>query len=133
MDEPRTARSSPPGRSMPPARPVPGAASAATRPQRVKPDPNPLRVMIGLAGIASASALLTALLPSINPAQVSVVDAGTTSVETAVGPQPSVVHVTEVVTLAPGQTAPPNTAVVVQPQPTPRVRVKVVTQQSGTP
>ena len=34
-------------------------------------------------------------------------------------------------TLAPGQTAPPNSPVVVLPQPTPRIRVKVVTKQSG--
>ena len=40
-------------------------------------------------------------------------------------------HVTRVVTLSAGQTAPPNAPVVVQPQPTPRVRVKVVTKQSG--
>ena len=42
-------------------------------------------------------------------------------------------HVTRVVTLSPGQTAPPNAPVVVQPTPTPRVRVKVVTRQSGQP
>jgi hypothetical protein len=90
-----------------------------------------LRLVLGMAGIATASALVTAMLPSVSPSQVAdvqVVDAGT-----AFGPQPSVVHVTKVVTLQPGQTAPPNSSVVVQPQPTPRVTVKVVTQQSGRP
>ncbi|MDP2349587.1 MAG: hypothetical protein Q8M74_00320 [Chloroflexota bacterium] len=90
-----------------------------------------MRLVIGMAGLASATALLTAMLPSVTPSRVAVVEAVDNS--TALGPKPSVVHVTKVVTLQPGQTAPPNTAVVVQPQPTPRVRVKVVTQQSGTP
>jgi hypothetical protein len=35
------------------------------------------------------------------------------------------------VTLQPGQTAPPNSSVVVQPTPTPRVQVVTRTRQSG--
>jgi hypothetical protein len=90
-----------------------------------------MRIMIGMAGLASATALLTAMLPSVAPDQVAVADAVDTT--TALGPAPSVIHVTKVVTLEPGQTAPPNASVVVQPQPTPRIRVQVVTKQSGTP
>ena len=58
---------------------------------------------------------------------------------TAVVPEPSVLHVTRYVTLQPGQTAPPQSSVLVKPQPTPRVTVKVVkkvqvvTRQSGKP
>jgi hypothetical protein len=101
------------------------------RVRRAKPDPNPLRLLLGLAGVASASALVTAMLPSIMPAQV--VDAAQQQNDAAVAPQPSVIHVQKVVQLAPGQTAPPHASVKVQPQPAPKVRVKVVTRQSGKP
>jgi hypothetical protein len=90
-----------------------------------------MRIVFGMAGLASATALLTAMLPSVTPSPVAAVQAVDTT--TAVVPQPSVVHVTKTVTLAPGQTAPPNSSVVIPPQPTPRVRVKVVTKQSGQP
>lgn len=114
-------------------RPVPPARTGASpQPPRGRPDPNPMRIMIGMAGLASATALLTAMLPSVVPDQVAVADAVDTTT-TALGPAPSVIHVTKVVTLEPGQTAPPNASVVVRPQPTPRIRVKVVTKQSGTP
>ncbi|HEY5437235.1 MAG TPA: hypothetical protein VIK13_18545 [Candidatus Limnocylindrales bacterium] len=87
-----------------------------------------MRLVLGMAGIASVSALLTAMLPSVTPSQVAVSDT-----TTAVGPQPSVIHVTQVVTLQPGQTAPPNASVTIPPQPTPRVVVQTVTRQSGKP
>ncbi len=106
-------------------------AGQAPRPQRSKPDPNPMRVIFGMAGIASASALMAAMLPSVMPTPVAV--AGAVDTTTAVGPEPSVVHVTRAVTLAPGETAPPNSSVVIPPQPTPRVHVKAVTRQSGKP
>ena len=119
-------------RTDPPARPTP-----ASRPQRSKPDANPLRLLVGLAGVATASALVTAMLPSVSPTEV-VVAADTTGL-TAVAPEPSVLHVTRYVTLQPGQTAPPQSSVLVKPQPTPHVTVKVVkkvqvvTRQSGKP
>ena len=123
--------------TRPPAAGAQPPSPQPPRPQRAKPDPNPMRLVIGLAGFASATAFLTAMLPSVTPSQVAVVEAADTTTA-AVVPQPSVLHVTRVVTLAPGETAPPNAAVVqpntpvvVQPQPTPRVRVKVVTKQSG--
>lgn len=122
---------------MPDTRPVrtlPAGAAAATgihppRPQRAKPDPTPMRIVFGMAGLASATALLTAMLPSVTPSQVAVIEAVDTS--TTATPEPSVLHVTRVVALSPGQTAPPNAPVVVKPTPTPRVRVQVVTKQSG--
>lgn len=88
-----------------------------------------MRFAIGMAGLASVTALLTAMLPSVTPSQVAVVEAADTT--TVLGPQPSVLHVTRTVTLQPGQTAPPNSSVVVQPNPTPRIVVKTVTRQSG--
>jgi len=137
MTAPRPVRPMPPPPpsrpgSVPAARPArPATGAQAPRPQHTKPDPNPMRVVFGLAGLASATALMTAMLPSVTPAQASVVENVDTT--TAVGPQPSVLHVTKTVVLQPGQTAPPNSSVVVQPQPTPRVHVKVVTRQSGKP
>jgi hypothetical protein len=118
-----------------PVRPAP-----PLRPPRSKPDANPLRLLVGLAGIASASALVSAMLPSVSPAE-EVVAADTTGMPAvvAVEPEPPVVHVTRYVTLEPGQTAPPQSSVLVKPQPTPHVTVKVVrkvqavTRQSGKP
>jgi hypothetical protein len=97
----------------------------------VNPNPNPLRLLLGLAGVASASALVTAMLPSIMPAPIADVSQGQN--DAAVAPQPSVIHVKKVVQLAPGQTAPPHTSVQIAPQPTPHVRVVTVTRQSGKP
>jgi hypothetical protein len=87
-----------------------------------------MRIVFGMAGLASATALLAAMLPSVTPSEVAVVEAVSTTIA---APEPSVLHVTRVVTLNAGQTAPPNAPVVVKPTPTPRVRVKVVTKQSG--
>lgn len=113
------------------------------RAPKARPDANPLRLMLGMAGIASASAITAAMLPSVMPAATAdaatldgtTTAAGTTQDAGTPAPSPSVLHVTRYVTLAPGQTAPPQSTVVVRPQPTPqvKVKVKVVTQtrQSG--
>ena len=141
MSEQRAARPTPPPRPSAGMRPqAPVRPAPPLRPQHSKPDANPLRLLVGLVGIASASALVTAMLPSVSPAEV-VVAADTTSMTAvvAVMPEPSVVHVTRYVTLKPGQTAPPQSSVLVKPQPTPHVTVKivkkvqVVTRQSGKP
>ncbi|HEY3335382.1 MAG TPA: hypothetical protein VGK16_09140 [Candidatus Limnocylindrales bacterium] len=89
-----------------------------------------MRVLVAAGGIATASAVLTALLPSVAPWPATV-DAGLTA--EVVAPAPSVRHVTRIVVLKPGETAPPQASVIVQPTPTPRVRVVTTTRQSGTP
>jgi hypothetical protein len=91
---------------------------------RSKPDPRPMRVLLGFTGLAAASAIFTAVaLPPVTTPATSV-----TSVMDA--PVAPVRHVISYVQLKPGQTAPPNAAVQVVPQPTPRV-VVVTTHQSG--
>jgi hypothetical protein len=114
-------------RASGPTHPIPPAA----RERRARPDPTPLRLLAGVAGVASASAILTALLPSVTPVAA---DAGPgAGVVADAVPAPPVRHVTRYVTLQPGQTAPPSAPVVVQPTPTPRVHVVTVTRQSGKP
>ena len=122
---PRRSRGEPP---QPPLAP----AKAPPRPVRTRPDANPTRIMLGLVGLASAAAFTTALLPSVVPQPV---DATDTTGAAVAEPQPPVQHVTRYVTLAPGQTAPPQSTVIAGPQPTPKVTVKVVTRtrQSGLP
>ena len=119
--------------AIPQPRPQPRPALDARAP-RSRPDPNPLRLLLGLAGVASAAAVTTAMLPSVSPAQqpASVADQ-----LAATAPQPDlpVRHVTRYVTLKPGETAPPDSTVIVRPQPTPNVTVRIVTRtrQSGKP
>jgi hypothetical protein len=84
--------------------------------------------MVGLVGLASLSAIATGLLPSVAPAAA----AGSATAPTVADAAPlPVKHVTRYVQLKPGQTAPPQAAVVAAPQPTPRVVVVTVTRQSG--
>jgi hypothetical protein len=111
------------------------AARPAPEPRlaRAKPDPNPIRLLLGLAGLASASALTTAMLPSILPAQTPVTVQTVSDAAAVPQPAPSVIHITKVVQLVPGQSAPPNTSVQIAPAPTPIVRVVTVTRQSGKP
>lgn len=126
----------------PPARPQRPVSAAAPRAPRARPDPNPLRLMLGLAGLATAAAFTTAMLPSVTPvADAAVAQAPSDQAPvdqvpaTADQPAPSVLHVKKYVTLQAGQTAPPQATVVVRPTPTPKVKVKVVvkTRQSGKP
>ncbi len=120
-------------RLLPPAR---SGSTPPARAPRSRPDPNPLRLMVGFAGLASAAAFTTAMLPSVTP-QVDAAQTTDQPVAAAVveQPAPSVQHVTKYVTLQPGQTAPPQSTVIVRPKPTPKVTVKVVTKtrQSGKP
>lgn len=91
---------------------------------RSKSDPRPMRVLLGFTGLAAASAIFTAVaLPPVGTTASTV----TTVTDTSVTP---VRHVIRYIQLKPGQTAPPNAAVKVAPQPTPRV-VVVTTRQSG--
>lgn len=88
-----------------------------------------MRAIIGFTGLAAASAMATAIVrpPIVNVGTTTL--AVTADANSLVGP---VHHVTRYVQLQPGQTAPPNTAVQVVPQATPRV-VIVTTHQSGVP
>lgn len=110
--------------------------------RRGRPEPNAVRMVIGIAGLASASAFVTAMLPSIAPQPNAITTAADQAVGGADQPQPSVVHVTHVVTLAPGQTLPPDALAnqapaaatpkpKATPRPTPRVIIQTVTKQSG--
>jgi hypothetical protein len=86
--------------------------------------------MVGFVGLASLSAIATGLLPSVVPAVAA--DPGTAMVVADAGPL-AVKHVTRYVQLKPGQTAPPQAAVVAAPKPSPRVVVVTTTRQSGKP
>jgi hypothetical protein len=134
-----TPRSNPPRataqRATPPAAPRP-IHGDVPRPSRPRPNANPMRLMLGLAGLASVSALTAAMVPSIAPQPAA--DAFAAEPAAAVTAQEAaapVRHVTRYVTLAPGQTPPPGSTSQAQPKPTPIVKVKVVTRtrQSGQP
>jgi len=132
-----------------PARPAPGRESAAVdaveaSPVRIpagrqpvtrkpRPDPGPLRIALGLTGMATASALLSAFLgPAAGADAGRGAAVGTTDavvIDTPVSPD-TVKHVTRTVQLGPGETAPPKAIVQQAPAPRPRV-VTVTTRQSG--
>ena len=127
------------------ARPVP--TTTATRPlspvrdglpaptRKPRPDPGPLRIAIGLTGLATASALMTAFLNPATGADAATGAAATSTVTIVPGATPDPVHVRHVVQyvqLKPGQTAPPKAVVKQAPAPKPRV-VVVTTKQSGKP
>jgi len=97
--------------------------------KKPRPDPGPLRIAIGLTGMATASALISAFLA---PSAGGTAGTGTTTTETILAPVPTqaVQHITRYVQLAPGQTAPPQAIVQQAPAPKPRV-VIVTTKQSG--
>jgi hypothetical protein len=114
------------------------------RARRGKPESNAVRMVLGLAGLASASALATAMLPSILPQPMAATGADTAAADPAQQPDPSVIHVTRVVQLAPGQTLPPDVAAAANApaatptpkptaRPTPRIIYQTVTRQSGKP
>lgn len=154
MTDPRYpgARPGPP----PPARPRPDTiaphlslhhaarAELEARRRRGKPESTGVRMVVGLVGLASASALASAMLPSILPQPTVVTVMDTTAAGPTLQPEPSVIHVTHVVTLAPGQTLPPDAGVNTTPGlatpapratplPTPRVIIQTITRQSGKP
>lgn len=105
---------------VPPRAPLPAGATA----RRERPSPGPMRFIVALAGLASASAVGTAIVAA-PPAP------GTAASQVAAAvPAEAVVHVVRYVQLAPGQTAPPNAVVQQAAAPAPRV-VTVTTRQSG--
>jgi hypothetical protein len=90
-----------------------------------------MRLLAGFVGLASLSAIASGLLPTVVPAAAAGA-AATTTIAPDPAPQ-AVKHVTRYVQLLPGQTAPPQAAVVAAPKPTPRVVVVTTTRQSGKP
>lgn len=99
--------------------------------RKPRPDPGPIRIAIGLTGMATASALVTAFLSPVAGVTAGVVATVTDPIVTAAAaPQQTIRHVTRYVQLQPGQTAPPQAVVQQAPAPKPRV-VIVTTKQSG--
>lgn len=86
--------------------------------------------MLGFAGIVSASAIATGLLPTVVPTAQPTGDATVASVTQ---PEASVQHVVRYVQLQPGQTPPPQANVIAAPKPSPRRVVVTTTRQSGKP
>lgn len=112
-----------------PTRPMPEVARNRPVVKKSRPDPGPLRIALGLTGIATASALVTAFLGPATGTNAAAV-AGTSDTAGLPANAPSVRHVTRYVQLAPGQTAPPRAIVQQAPASKPRV-VVVTTKQSG--
>lgn len=100
-------------------------------PARGRPDPRSMRIAFGVAGLAAASAVATAILAPPAPATAS------QPVATMLAPDQAAMapvrHVVRYVYLKPGQTAPPQAVVAQLPAPTPRVVTvtTVTTRQSG--
>lgn len=120
------------------ARPTPHVIDAA-RPSKVRPDPTPMRVAVGIGGLATLSGLVTAIF--VVPAAAPVTDAATLAPPSpaTVTQQRPVVYVQ----LQPGQTAPPGANVIDAKAPKPitivtrvaapaQKTVIVHTTQSGT-
>ncbi len=109
-------------------RPTPPPARPGIRtppPPKARPDPGPLRVVLGFGGLAAASAMAVAMLTPVTTTAV----AGAPAV-VAADPATPTRHIVRYVQLLPGQTAPPAAAVQRAPTPTPRV-VTIRTRQSG--
>lgn len=98
---------------------------APRRAAHPRPDARPMRIAIGMTGLAAATAMATAIAAPRPPA------ATVTTVVTT--DTPSVLHVTRYVQLGPGETPPPQAVVQVVPTPQPRVVVVTTTRQSGKP
>ena len=120
------------------ARPAPHATDPA-RALKARPDPTPMRVAVGIGGLATLSGLVTAIF--VVPAAAPVTDAATIAPASpaTVTQQRPVVYVQ----LLPGQTAPPGAQVIDAKAPKPitivtrvaapaQKTVVVHTTQSGT-
>ena len=84
--------------------PSPAAAprpSAAPRPVKAKPDPRPMRLVLGASGLAALSALVTGI---VLPPNTGSAYTGSTTVQ--------VQNPVQYVQLKPGQTAPPGATVI---------------------
>ncbi|MGZ3587063.1 MAG: hypothetical protein ACXVAE_05080 [Candidatus Limnocylindrales bacterium] len=90
-----------------------------------------MRLALGLTGLATISAIATAVVAPGGPNAAT--GGSAQAVTTVPAPAPTVQHVTRYVQLQPGQTAPPQATVTQQPAPPPRVVVITTTRQSGKP
>ncbi len=120
------------------ARPTPERADPG-RPMKVRPDPTPMRVAVGIGGLATLSGLVTAIFVAPAVAPMPAADASVPATPSTITQQRPVVYVQ----LSPGQTAPPGATVIDAKAPKPitivtRVAVPaqktvvVRTTQSGT-
>jgi hypothetical protein len=115
------------------------ARAAEPRQPKKRPDPGPMRLALGMTGLAAATALSTLI---IRPPAAAPTPATDPALPEPTSPPLIVRHVTQYVQLKPGETAPPGASVVQKPAASPRVvivtipapaprRVVVVTRQSG--
>jgi hypothetical protein len=120
------------------ARPTPERADPA-RPMKARPDPTPMRVAVGIGGLATLSGLVTAIFVAPGVASMPAADASVPATPATVTQQRPVVYVQ----LQPGQTAPPGATVIDAKAPKPvtivtrvaapaQKTVVVRTTQSGT-
>jgi hypothetical protein len=102
---------------MAPRSPIP---KAGPRPASTRPDPTRLRLVLGAGGVATLSALVTAIV--VPPAPVIPVPVGTSVAPTTVTRQRPVQYVQ----LAPGQSPPPGATVIDAKAPKPITVVTTV-------
>ncbi len=107
--------------------------TAAPRPKPPRPDPRPMRLAVAAGGMAALSALVATIATSATPTPASV-----TTVQTTTASDAGIIrHITLVVTLPPGATAPAagsGSQVLVNQLPAPVAKPKTVivtTTQSG--
>lgn len=86
-------------------------ASPAGHAPRARPDPMPMRLALGAAGLASLSALVAAIVLPPRPVVLPPADLGQAAISTSVAPS-TVQQPVQYVQLQPGQTAPPGARVV---------------------
>ncbi len=109
------------------------APDRETRAPKARPDPGPMRLAIGMTGLAAATAIATSIVQSPFGAAAPA-PAATPEPTAAPTPPPLVVkHVTRYVQLKPGQTAPPGATVVKKPDPSPRVVVVTIPAPAAAP
>lgn len=120
------------------ARPNSRPADAAPQ-HKAKPDPTPMRVAVGIGGLATLSGLVTAIFVAPAVALLPSADTSVLATPATITQQRPVVYVQ----LAPGQTAPPGARVIDAKAPKPitivtrvaapaQKTVVVRTTQSGT-
>jgi hypothetical protein len=126
--------------SAQPPNPLAGRAPApqTARVIKNKPDPGPMRLALGAAGLAFFSALTAAIVLPPRPAVLTPPDAapaasGTAGSGTAGGSPTAVQQPVQYVQLQPGQTAPPGAKVIDQAAPQPVTVITTVPAPAQKP